>query len=165
MGTVPLPHMSFSEKMRESLGAEGVQLDVVPPSNPLVAGATYRGTLHLRGGSRGARVEQLIVRIIEADRYWKDVHGEQIAEADVVERSDRRELRAAWVRRAVGVAQLVINRDVAASQVQSFPLEFHVPSDCRPSSPACSHTLSVQAEIRGQIDPTCNARITIAVHP
>ncbi len=76
--------MSFSEKMRESLGAEGVRLEITLPDDSLRAGSSVRTELTMIGGTKSARVEALVVRIIEADRHWRSEDGERVDEADAL---------------------------------------------------------------------------------
>jgi sporulation-control protein spo0M len=40
-------------------------------------------------------------------------------------------------------------------------VELEVPAATHASSSACTHTLSVQADIKGQIDPTGQARVVV----
>lgn len=154
--------MSFSEKMRESLGAEGVSLELLAPSEPLFAGQPYRGTIQLLGGSRVAHIERLVVRLIEADRFWKDETGASIHEDEAQGRPDLRDLTPAWSRRTLQTFVFDLGRDLEAHGRVSLPIEIVVPEDCKPSSICCSHTLSAQAAIRGQIDPSTLARIIVA---
>ncbi len=153
--------MSFSEKMRESLGAEGVRLEVTPPSDVLVAGNTAEAVVELRGGTKPARVDALVVRIVEADRHWLSDAGERIEEEEAQSLPDRRHLTAGWDRRTVGERRFSVGRDVAEGGTERISIELEIPADCRPSSVSRAHTLNVQADIKGQIDPTGNARIVV----
>jgi hypothetical protein len=153
--------MSFSEKMRESLGAEGVRLEVRPPSDLLVAGNTAEASVKLSGGTKPARVDALVVRIVEADRHWLSESGARIEEEEAQSLADRRHLTAGWDRRTVGERRISVGRDVAEGGEETIAVELEVPTDCKPSSVSCAHTLNVQADIKGQIDPTGNARILV----
>jgi hypothetical protein len=153
--------MSFSEKMRESLGAEGLRLEVKPPSASLVAGHTTEATVTMIGGTKAARVDALTVRIVEADRHWLSESGARIDEDEAQALSDRRHLTAGWDRRTVGERRIAVGRDVAEGGAETIAVEIEVPADCKPSSVSCAHTLNVQADIKGQIDPTGNARIVV----
>lgn len=154
--------MSFSEKMRESLGAEGLRLELSPPSAPLVAGQPYASQVTFHAGSRPAHVARIFVRVIEADRYWKDANGEVVPEDDAQQRPDRRLLEAAWARRTLRTLQFDVGQDIAAHGTSVLPLEIDLPLDCRPSTLSRCHALSVQAAVPGQIDPSTLARILVS---
>lgn len=154
--------MSFSEKMRESLGAEGVRVEVRMPSEPLVAGQPHRGTVELQGGARPAHIERLLVRLVEAVRFWRDETGASLPEEEARTREERRNLTAAWSRTTLQTFTFEVGRELDAGAHLSIPIEIVVPGDCKPSSICCSHTLSVHAAIRGQIDPSTLARIVVA---
>lgn len=154
--------MSFSEKMRESLGAEGLRLELPPPSAPLAAGQPYASEITFHAGSRPARVARIFVRIIEAHRYWKDASGEVIPEEDAQQRPDRRSLEAVWDRRTLQTSTIEVDRDIAAHSSSILPLEIDLPLDCLPSTLSCCHALSVQAAVPGQIDPSTLVRILVS---
>ncbi len=153
--------MGFSDKMRESLGAEGARVEVTLPGDAVGPGHTASATITIVGGSKPANVEAVIVKIIEADRHWNDGDGRRVEEAEAAELSDRRHLTAGWTRHTVSERRHEIGTTVEAGARHEVSIEFEIPASCRPTSPACSHTLNVQADIKGQIDPTGNARIHV----
>jgi sporulation-control protein spo0M len=157
--------MSFSEKMRDSLGAEGVRLEVQPPASSLVAGNTAEATVTMRGGTKPARVDALTVRIVEADRHWLSESGARIDEEEAQSLADRRHLTAGWDRRTAGERRIALGCDVAAGSEETVAVAIEVPADCKPTSVSRAHTLNVQADIKGQIDPTGNARIVVTAAP
>ncbi|MGH1347137.1 MAG: sporulation protein [Nannocystales bacterium] len=154
--------MSFSEKMRESLGATGVRLRVTPSSDPLTPGAMLTARVELEGGTSAAHVEALVLRLIEADRHWTADDGGRFEESEAATLENRDQLTAAWDRRAVAETRMSLDADVEASSATSVEIELSIPHDCKPTSTSCAHTLNVQADIRGQIDPTANARVVLA---
>jgi len=156
--------MSFSEKMRESLGATGVRLRVTPSEAsdaPLVPGATLRARVELDGGTTPAHVDALVLRLIEADRHWTDNEGVRHEESEVTGLEHRDHLTAGWDRRSVTETRVSLGTEVEAASATTVEIELAVPLECRPSSVSCAHTLNVQADIKGQIDPTANARIIL----
>ncbi len=154
--------MSFSEKMRESLGATGVRLRVTPSTDPLTPGATLTARVDLEGGTTPAHIEALVLCLIEADRHWTAEDGGRLEEAETATLEHRDHLTAGWDRRAVAETRLPLDTDIEPSSASCVDIEFSIPLDCKPSSTSCAHTLNVQADIRGQIDPTGNARVVIA---
>ena len=154
--------MSFSEKMRESLGAGGVGLNVSPLIEEGVpVGGRLEATVTLEGGTRSAHVDGLVLRLIEADRHWRDSEGAVILEEDAQQLDDRRHLTAGWERRTVAEIRVNVDEEVADSGSREVTVELDVPAECSPSTISCAHTLNVQADIKGQIDPTGNARIRL----
>lgn len=156
--------MSFSEKMRESLGAAGVRLRVTPSDDseaPLTPGATLRARVEFDGGTTPAHIDGLVLCLIEADRHWTDGEGGRHEESEVVGLESRDHLNAAWDRRSVTEARVALDIDVDVASTSAVEVELAVPLGCRPSSISCAHTLNVQADIKGQIDPTANARIIL----
>jgi len=153
--------MSFSEKMRESLGATGVRLRVTPSSDSLTPGATLTARVELEGGTSAAHVEALVLRLIEADRHWTADDGGRFEESEAARLENRDQLTAGWDRRAVVESRMSVDSDVEASSATSVEIEVSIPLECKPTSTSCAHTLNVQADIRGQIDPTANARVVL----
>lgn len=153
--------MSFSEKMRESLGAEGVRLEIALPDASLSAGASVRTEVTMIGGTKSARVEALVLRIIEADRHWLSEEGERVAEVDALALDDRRHLTAGWDRETLGEHRMDVDREVQPGAREQIEVTFDIPEQCRASTLSCAHTLNIQADIKGQIDPTQNARIVL----
>jgi hypothetical protein len=154
--------MGFSEKMRESLGAEGARVLVKAPEGAVARGEIATASITITGGTRPATVDALIVRIVEADRHWvRNDDGGRVSEDEAQALSDRKGLTAAWDRQAVAVQRVELGKDVEPGSEHALTIEVTVPA-CKATSPCCSHTLNVQADIKGQIDPAGNARITIA---
>jgi sporulation-control protein spo0M len=153
--------MSFSDRMRESLGAGGVRVELRLPPDGVEPGGHARATVTMTGGTRPARIESVIMRLEEADRHWIDEHGGRVEEEDAQTLSDRSGLTAGWSRRTIGEQRYTVGRDVEPGEQVDLDVELDVPSDARRSSVSRSHTLNVQADIPGQIDPTANARILV----
>ena len=153
--------MGFSEKMRESLGAEGVRLTVTPPSEPVVPGTAARAVVRIEGGTRPAHITALVIRVVEADRHWVDPEGRRLSEDEAGSLPNRRHLRAGWDRRAVSQQRISLEREVEPASHSDLDVEIEVPSECQASSIRRSHTLNVQADIKGQIDPTANSRMVV----
>ncbi len=127
----------------------------------MIPGGTLQAHVTLAGGTSDARVDALVLRLIEADRYWTDGEGRRIAESDAAQLDGHESLRAAWDRRTVAQARLTVDVDVVASSEQTIDVELTVPPECGFTSVSCAHTLNVQADIKGQIDPTANARVIV----
>jgi sporulation-control protein spo0M len=153
--------MGFSDKMRDSLGVEGTRLEVAAPKDPVAPGAIGQAQVTIVGGSKPAHVEALVVRIVEADRHWVDGDGGRVSEADAAELEDRRHLTAAWTRNNTAEYRHDVGVTIEPGQRHEVEVAFEVPSACGATSVARSHTLNVQADIKGQIDPTGNARFIV----
>lgn len=154
--------MGFTEKMRESLGAEGARIEVKAPADAVAPGASGAARIAIIGGTRPAQIDALVVRIVEADRHWVDADGNTVDESDAQALDDRRHLTAGWTRHTVAEHRVAVNASVEPGGRHEVDVEVDVPSGSKPTSPSCSHTINVQAEIKGQIDPTGNARFTVA---
>jgi sporulation-control protein spo0M len=153
--------MGFSEKMRESLGAEGARVQVKAPEGAVTRGETATAAITITGGTRPATVDALIVRIVEADRHWvRNEDGLRVSEEEAHAHGDRRGLTAAWDRHPVVEQRVELQQALEPGSEHALTVDVMVPW-CKPTSPYCSHTLNVQADIKGQIDPTGNARITV----
>ena len=154
--------MGFSEKMRESLGAEGARVQVKAPEGAVARGEVATAAITITGGTRPATVDALIVRIVEADRHWiRDEDGARVSEEDAQALGDRKGLTAGWDRHSVVVHRVALDTPIEPGSEHSLTVDVNVPW-CKATSPCCSHTLNVQADIKGQIDPAGNARITLA---
>lgn len=147
--------------MRESLGATGVRLRVTPSADALTPGATLTARVELEGGTSAAHVEALVLRLIEADRHWTAEDGGRFEESEAATLENRDQLTAGWDRRPVAESRMSLDTDVEASSATSVDIEVSIPLECKPTSTSCAHTLNVQADIRGQIDPTANARVVL----
>ena len=152
--------MSFSDKMRESLGAGGVQVGLAPPEN-VEPGERTRASVQMTGGTRPARIDTVVVRLVEADRHWVDESGGRVEEEVAQSMSDRASLTAGWSRRTIGEERFEVGRALEPGERYDMDLEFEIPSDARRSTVSRSHTLNVQADIPGQIDPTANVRLVV----
>lgn len=153
--------MGFSEKMRESLGAEGARVQVTAPEGDVERGNTATASITILGGTRPANVDALIVRIVEADRHWvRDEDGARMSEQEVQAMDGRMGLTAGWERRSVFEHRMELERAIEPGSEHALTVDVEIPQ-CQSTSPCCSHTLNVRADIKGQIDPAGNARITI----
>lgn len=154
--------MGFSEKMRESLGAEGARVHVKAPEGAVVRGEIATASITITGGTRPATVEALIVRIVEADRHWvRNEDGARLTEEEAHSLDDHKGLTAGWDRHPVVVQRVELGKDIEPGSEHALTVDVTVPW-CKATAPYCSHTLNVQADIKGQIDPTGNARVTVA---
>ena len=154
--------MGFTDKLREALGAEGVQIEAEVTDERVAAGGTLHGAIKATGGTKEARLDAYIVRLIQATRRWSDRAGNAISEQDALAEVDRSHLVATWDRRAIGELRLEVGYDLEPSQAHDTALELAIPTDCPPTTLACTYTINVQADVKGQIDPTANARVRIA---
>jgi sporulation-control protein spo0M len=155
--------MGFSEKMRESLGAEGARVQVKAPEGAVARGEVASAAITITGGTRPATIDALIVRIVEADRHWvSNDDGARVSEEQAQAMGDRKGLTAGWERHPVVVQRVELGAPIEPGSEHALTVEITVPWGCKATSPCCSHTLNVQADIKGQIDPAGNARITLA---
>jgi sporulation-control protein spo0M len=152
--------MGFSEKMRDSLGAEGARLEVQTATGVIEAGETAAVTVVILGGSKPAAVDALVVRLLESHRHWIDGTGATISESESKTRADA-ELVPSWTKTALGEQRIAVGTTVEPGQRHEIQVALAIPDGTQPSSLACTHTVLVQADIKGQIDPTGQARITI----
>ena len=151
--------MGFSEKMRDSLGAEGARLEVQPPTGAIEPGDTVAISVVIIGGSKPAAVDALVVRLLESHRHWIDGTGATVSEAQ--SQTTDAELVPNWTKTALGEQRISVGTTVEPGQRHEIEVALAIPDGTQPSSPACTHTVLVQADIKGQIDPTGQARITI----
>jgi len=155
--------MGFSEKMRESLGAEGARIQVQAPEGTLARGETASASVTITGGTRPATIDALIVRVMEADRHWtRDDDGMRVSEDEAQAQPDRTGLTAGWDRQAMVEHRVQLDRAIEPGSEHQVTVDVPVPEHCKPTSRSCSHTLNVQADIKGQIDPAGNVRVTVA---
>ncbi len=153
--------MGFTDKLREALGAEGVRLSAAVANDQVAAGSILRAQVTATGGTKEARVDAYIVRLIQSTRRWTDQTGNPISESDALAEVDRSHLVATWDRRPVTEIRVDVNQDLAPSEAGDTPIEITVPTECQPSTLACNYTINVQADVKGQIDPTANAHVRI----
>jgi len=151
--------MGFSDRMRESLGAEGARVKVEPSRDAVTPGDTATATVTIEGGTRLAQVDNLIVRLIEAKRHWLD-QDNKITEAEAQTRN-RVGLMPAWSHRTVRETNMVVDIEVGPGGTHEVEVSVDVPRDCGLTDVACSITMNVQADIKGQIDPTGNATVVV----
>ena len=154
--------MGFSEKMRESLGAEGARVQVKAPEESVARGESRSTTVTIVGGTRPATIDALIVRLVEADRHWvRNDDGARVSEEEAQAMGDRKGLTAGWDRHPVIERRLDVGHTVEPGAEHEIIIDVEVPAECKATAPYCSHTLNVQADIKGQIDPTGNVRVDV----
>jgi sporulation-control protein spo0M len=153
--------MSFSEKMRDSLGAEGAKVEVDPPADPVSAGASANAKVRIVGGASPAQIDALFVRVIEARRHWVDSGGRSVSEEEAQGLPDRAHLMPAWTRQTVSETKVDVGAIVESAQTHEVDVDAPVPEGCGRTSPAVVITINAQADIKGQIDPTGNGRLTV----
>lgn len=154
----------FSDKMRDSLGATGATIGVAIGDGSVHPGDAVHVEVTVTGGSNPATVDGVVVRIVEAQRHWTTDDGTRLEEdeAEAGARRDRGPLTAAWTRRTAHERRFDLGVTVESGASHVATLEVVVPSDCRTSSVSCNHTVVVQADIKGQIDPTGQAKLVLA---
>ncbi len=153
--------MGFSDKMRDSLGAEGARVEVMGLDESVPPGAVARTTIVIHGGTRPARVDALRVRLIRATRSWTDRQGNAISEEQAAGLGDRSQLMPAWTQDTVAELQVPVDREIEPGASADIPVEVAIPAECGTTSASCVVTLNAQADIKGQIDPTGNARLSV----
>lgn len=152
--------MSFSERMKESLGTEGARVTVEPPANPVAPGESAATVVTIHGGTRDARVDAVVVRVIEAKRSWTTSDGQPVSEADA-QSMDRRQMMPTWERRVIHQVNVDVGELVAAHAEHEVPVDVLVPGECSPTNPAVVVTVNAQADIKEQIDPTGTATLVV----
>jgi sporulation-control protein spo0M len=154
--------MGFTDKLREALGAEGVQIEAEVPEETVNPGGTLRATVAATGGTKEARLEAHIVRLIMGTRRWSDRAGNPVSEEDALAEVDRSHLVATWDRHEVAELRINVGHELQPGERHETSVELAVPTDCQPSTLARTYTVNVQADVKGQIDPTANARVRLA---
>ncbi len=154
--------MGFSDKMRDGLGAEGAKIEVVTPTDAVAPGAQAKLSVVVVGGTKAASVDALVVRLIEAQRHWVDADGKTHTELSVPSAEQRVGLTAGWTRSTATEIRIEIGVTVEPNGRHEVDVALLVPASTSASSAACMHTVSVQADIKGQIDPTGQARLLLA---
>jgi sporulation-control protein spo0M len=154
--------MDFTNKMRDGLGASGARVEVRVPDSPVAAGARLAATVVITGGNKAAQIDALMLRLIEARRHWRTPDGETMSEADAQALDDRSHLIPGWTRTTTAELRVKVGHTVEAGEPHDVEVQIEVPESCQPTAADCSHTLNVQADIKGQIDPTGNATVTVA---
>jgi len=154
--------MDFTDKMRDGLGASGARVEVRTADSSVAPGARLTATVVITGGNRAAQVDALMLRLIEARRHWVAADGETVSEADAQALEDRGHLTPGWTRTTTVEERVKVGHTVEAGGQDEVDVQIEVPETCQPTAADCSYTLNVQADIKGQIDPTGNATVTVA---
>ena len=153
--------MGFSDKMRESLGAEGARVQVETSEDSMSPGSRAEAKVTIHGGTAPARIDLLRVRLIEARRHWTERDGSRVEEADAARLEDRGHLMPAWTQATVFEQSVEVGSEVGPGDTTVVDIALDLPENLAKSSPAYVVTLNAQADIKGQIDPTGNASLTI----
>lgn len=157
--------MGFSDKMRETLGSEGARVRFMEDAEGWTAQASPGGTaqakLTLSGGTKTARVEGVVVRVIVRHRHWTDNQGMQLTEEQARELDSRSHLMPAWSRELIQQIRVDVEADVDPGDERELSVEVPVPEHCDRTTSACTITLHAQADIRGQIDPTATGKLLV----
>ena len=157
--------MGFSDKMRETLGSEGAKVKFSTDGEGWAArvapGGTAQTKLHITGGTQTARVEGVVLRVFVRHRNWTDGEGMALTEDQARELDNRNHLTPAWSRDMIGQTHVELERDVEPGSEHEVELQIAVPDHCDATTDACTITLHVQADIRGQIDPTATGKLLV----
>ena len=154
--------MGFSDKMRESLGAEGAKVTVETSDEAVRRGERAPARIVIHGGTTPARVEALVLRVIEARRHWVDAaQNGDLSEEQAQTLDDRSHLMPAWTRATIQETVVDVGHEVLPGDSHEIAIDVPIPDDCGTTAPSCVITLNAQADIRGRIDPTGNARLHI----
>jgi len=154
--------MDFTDKMRDGLGASGARVEVRTPGSSVAPGARLITTVVITGGNKPAQVDALMLRLVEARRHWVTPDGAPVSEGDAQALDDRSHLTPGWTRMTTVEERVKVGHTVEAGDQHEVEIQIEVPDSCQPTTADCSHTLNVQADIKGQIDPTGNATVTVA---
>jgi hypothetical protein len=158
--------MGFSDKMRETLGSEGTRVQLLTDdegwSARVAPGETAEAQLRLIGGTRTARVEGVVLRVLVRHRHWADGQGMSLTEDQARELDDRGHLMPAWSRELIGQTRVAVEEDLDAGAERVLRVQVPVPEHCDRTSHACTITLLAQADIRGQIDPTATGKLLVS---
>lgn len=153
--------MDFTDKMRDGLGAGGAGVEVRVPESPVARGDRLCATVVIKGGAKAAQVDALMLRLIEARRHWVDADGGTVSEEDAQALEDRTRLNPAWTRTTTAEVRVKVGHTVESGDQHEVEVQIEVPSSCESTAADCSHVLNVQADIKGQIDPTGNATVKL----
>ena len=158
--------MGFSDKMRETLGSEGARVKFVEDDEGWAArvapGGTAEAKLLIRGGTKTARVEGIILHLIVRHRHWSDNQGMSLTEQQARELEDRSHLMPAWSREHIGQTRVEVEEDIEPGAERELAVEVPVPEHCDLTTNSCTVTVLAQADIRGQIDPTATGKLSVA---
>ena len=158
--------MGFSDKMRETLGSEGARVQFKADDEGWAArvspGEVAEATVEIAGGTKTARVEGIVLRVIVRHRNWSDGQGLAFTEAQARELEDRSHLMPAWSRDLIGQSRVEVAEDIEPGSEHEVTVKVEVPPHCDATTNACTITLHAQADIRGQIDPTATGKLLVA---
>ena len=158
--------MGFSDKMRETLGSEGARVQFMADdegwSARVAPGDTAEAKIRLTGGTKTARVEGLVLRVIIRHRHWSDGQGMALTEEQARELDSRNHLMPAWSRELIGQTQLEVAEDLEPGSERELAVQIPVPHHCDRTTNACTITVHAQVDIRGQIDPTATGKLLVA---
>ena len=157
--------MGFSDKMRETLGSEGARVQFMADDDGWAArvapGEATEAKVKISGGTKTARVEGIVLRVIVRHRHWSDGQGLAFTEAQARELEDRSHLMPAWSRDLIGQTRVELEQDVEPGSEREVSVKVEVPAHCDATTDACTITLHAQADIRGQIDPTATGKLLV----
>lgn len=157
--------MGFSDKMRETLGSEGASVKFVSDdegwSAEVAPGQTAEAKLMIVGGTKTARVEGIVLRVIVRHRHWSDSQGMALTEDQARELEDRTHLMPAWSRELIEQTRVEVQEEIEPNAERELSVQIPVPEHCDATTPACTITLHAQADIRGQIDPTATGKLHV----
>lgn len=158
--------MGFSDKMRETLGSEGAKVEFLTDDDGWAArvrpGDTAEATVMIAGGTKTARVEALVLRVIVRHRHWRDRQGMAFTDEQAQEFDDRSQLMPAWSRELIGETRVEVGEEVDPSVEREIHVQVPIPEQCDGTTNACAVTLHAQVDIRGQIDPTATGKLLVA---
>lgn len=157
--------MGFSDKMRETLGSEGARLQIIPDdegwSGRVAPGEAAEAKIRLVGGTKPARVEGLILRVLVRHRQWSDGQGMALTEDQAGELDSRAHLLPEWSRELIGQTRVEVQDELEPGSEREFTVQLPIPEHCDRTSHACTITVHVQADIREQIDPTATGKLLV----
>lgn len=154
--------MSLSDKLRAGLGAQGTRVEVSNTDGVGRRGTTIPLTVTVVGGVRPAVVDALRVRLVEARRHWEERGGKTVSEEQAQALPDRTQLVPRWRRETIHERKLPMGQALSDGQRREVAVEFEIPPICAATTVGCTHLLHVVAEVKGQIDPSCNLKLRIA---
>ncbi|WP_181197795.1 sporulation protein [Enhygromyxa salina] len=151
--------------MRETLGNEGARVEFMDDDEGWTAqvapGGTAEARLQIRGGTKTARVEGIVLRVIVRHRHWADAQGLALTEEQARELEERNHLMPAWSRDLLGQTRVEVEQDIGPGDERELTVQVPVPEHCDTTTSACTITLHAQADIRGQIDPTATGKLFV----
>ena len=158
--------MGFSDKMRETLGSEGARVQFMADdegwSARVAPGETAEAKLRLTGGTKTARVEGVVLRVIIRHRHWSDGQGMSLTEDQARELDNRSHLMPAWSRDLIGETHVSVDEDLEPGSERELVVQIPVPGHCDRTTNACTVSVHAQVDIRGQIDPTATGKLLVA---